>query len=141
MHRLHSTSSIYRFRFAAFLLCACCVLAPAAAGLIIQALITNDRPLAVIGIALLGGTFLFAILQWMFATRTSCPLCMTPVLAPRKCVTHRKTQTLLGSYRLRVALSVLLKNSFQCPYCAESTAIKVRNKSRRSARNSRRSRS
>lgn len=137
MHRLHSKFSIYRFRFSAFLLCACCVLAPTAAALIIQALITNDRPLAVIGIGLLGGTFLFAILQWMLASRTSCPLCMTPVLAPRKCVTHRNTQTLLGSYRLRVALSVLLKNSFQCPYCAESTAIKVRKKSHRNSRHSR----
>ena len=131
MHRLHSTSSIWRFRLAALLLCANWVLLPIAGGVVVHALIISDRPLAVLGIAGLGLTVLCALLQWLLAARTGCPLCMTPVLASKRCVTHRQARPLLGSHRLRVALTILGRGCFQCPYCAESTAIKVRKSKRR----------
>ncbi len=132
MHRLKSTTSIYRFRFAALLLCAKCVALPAALGLMVAALIDTHHALARLGLAVAGVTLLLTLLQWLVAARSGCPLCLTPVLALKGCVTHRHARAFLGSHRLRVALSILLRNSFQCPYCHEPTLLEVRSKSRRS---------
>ena len=130
MHRLKSTSLIRRFRLAAFLLCAKCVLVPVTGGVLIQSTITSDQKLTIIGIGLIALTALTTIMQWLVAARTSCPLCMTPVLAAKKCATNRRARTFLGSHRLRVALAVLFRNSFLCPYCHEPTALEVRDRNR-----------
>ncbi|MCX6866152.1 MAG: hypothetical protein NTV46_08025 [Verrucomicrobia bacterium] len=130
MHRLKSTSTVHRFRFAALLLCTKCVLAPVAGAVLLLALITGNHPLALTGGTLVGLTGLNAFLQWLIATRTGCPLCMTPVLARKQCVTHRHARAFLGSHRLRVALTILLRSRFQCPYCAEFTVIKARHRNR-----------
>lgn len=131
MHRLPSTTTIHRFRLTALLLCAKCLLAPVALGILIEALIEGDHRLALLGAGLVVVTLLLALLQWWLAARTGCPLCMTPVLAKKHCSPHRHARTLLGSYRLRVALAVLFRNSFQCPYCHEPTVMQVRDKNRR----------
>ena len=55
---------------------------------------------------------------------------MTPVLAKKDCTKHRHARTFLGSHRLRVALAILFRNSFRCPYCNESTILEVRGQSR-----------
>ena len=126
MHRLKSRFTIYRFRFAALLLCAKLALLPVTSAVMLWAIITRDHPLALLGAELIAVMVFVAILQWIVAARTSCPLCMTPVLARKHCVTHRHAHTLLGSHRLRVALAILFKNSFRCPYCHEPTEMKVR---------------
>ena len=36
----------------------------------------------------------------------------------------------MGSHRLRVALAILFKNQFRCPYCNESTALELRHSPR-----------
>ena len=82
------------------------------------------------GCTLAGLTVLTAILQWLIATRTGCPLCMTPVLAKKQCVTHRNARPFLGSSRLKVALTILFKRTFRCPYCGELTAIKASHRNR-----------
>ena len=130
MHHPKSASTIYRFRFAAFLLCTKYVVIVAALGVLVLALGANSHKLAVTGVGLLGLMLVIAILQWLFATRAGCPLCMTPVLARKYCVTHRHARTVLGSYRLRVALSILFKNTFLCPYCNEMTTMSPRTHAR-----------
>ena len=115
MHHPKSTSTIYRFRIAAFLLCAKYVLIVAAVGMLVVATIADSHKLAVTGTVCLGLMLLIVFLQWLLAMRASCPLCMTPVLARKSCATHRHARTVLGSYRLRVALSILFKNTFLCP--------------------------
>ena len=62
------------------------------------------------------------------AAKTRCPLCLTPVLATKGCSKHRNARTLLGSHRLRVAMSVLFKGRFYCPYCHEPSVLEVRQK-------------
>ena len=116
-------------RFAAFLLCAKCVMFPAAATVLIYALLFQDQLLLMIaaGTFLLGGCVVVA--QWIASQRTQCPLCMTPVLAKKGCSKHRSARTFLGSHRLRVALAILLKGSFRCPYCNEPTLLEVRDRS------------
>ena len=128
MHRLSSTSIIRRFRLVAFLLCTKWVMAVIAFGILIHAMITDDPALAMICIGLMLLTLLIALLQWILAARTGCPLCMTPVLAKKHCAHHRNARPFLGSYRLRVALTILFRNSFQCPYCDEMTAMEIRKK-------------
>jgi hypothetical protein len=130
MHRLHSNAAIYRLRIAALLVCFKCVMAPVAAGLLCYALIIHDQKLTLMAVGLVLLTAFFAILQWIVAARTSCPLCMTPVLAKKGCTKHRHARTFLGSHRLRVALTILLKNSFRCPYCNEPTLLEVRRSGR-----------
>lgn len=129
MHRLHSKGAITRMRFAAFLLCVKCVIFPAAATTLIYALLFQEELLLMIaaGTFLLGG--LVVIAQWIISQRTQCPLCMTPVLAKKGCTKHRSARSFLGSHRLRVALAILLKGSFRCPYCNEPTLLEVRDRS------------
>lgn len=129
MHRLHSKGAINRMRFAAVLLCAKCVMFPMAAAVLIYALLFQDRQLLMVaaGAFLLGG--LVVIVQWIVSQRTQCPLCMTPVLAKKGCTKHRSAKSFLGSHRLRVALAILLKGSFRCPYCNEPTLMEVRDRS------------
>jgi hypothetical protein len=134
MHRLPSNKTIWRFRFAAFLMCARWLLGPLAVGVMILALVAGDHRLAMLGGALLVLTLLIALPQWLLAARTGCPLCMTSVLANKHCATHRHARSVLGSYRLRVALAVLFRNSFHCPYCNEPTALEVREKKHRDRR-------
>ncbi len=116
-------------RFAALLLCAKCVMFPVAAVILIYALLLQEQLLLMVaaGSFLLGG--LVVIVQWIVSQRTQCPLCMTPVLAKKGCTKHRSAKSFLGSHRLQVALAILLKGSFRCPYCNEPTLLEVRDRS------------
>ncbi len=126
MHRLKSTSLVYRFRLAALLLYAKYLLFVLACVSMMHATIQGSQQLAVGGAGLLGVAVVIAILQWVLAARTACPLCMTPVLARKQCATHRHAKTFLSSYRLRAAFDIVFRNSFRCPYCNEPTALEVR---------------
>lgn len=67
-----------------------------------------------------------ALLYRLMAGSASCPLCRNQPLVAKGCQKQRKAHQLLGSYRLEVASSVLLHNSFRCPYCGESSRCLVR---------------
>lgn len=126
MHRLRSKSAIHRFRLAAFLLCLRWLLAPTSAAVLTYSIVIHDRELILLALGMVLLTVVVAILQWLLASRTNCPLCMTPVLAKKRCTKHRHARAFLGSHRLRVALAILFRNSFRCPYCHEPTALEVR---------------
>ena len=125
MHRPRSSSAILRFRFAAFLLVGNCLFALVAVSLLVRSLMTQDFQWTMIGSGLVALILLLVIAQWIAATRTRCPLCCTPVLAPMRCAKHRRARMILGSHRLRVALAILFKNHFRCPFCNEVTALEV----------------
>ena len=133
MHRLKSKSTVYRFRLAALLLCTKYLLLTATCGVLLTALILNSHPYAMAGCVLAGLVMFIAFLQWLIATRTGCPLCMTPVLAKKQCVPHRQARAVFGNHRLRVALTVLFRGTFRCPYCYELTAVKPRRRNRHSS--------
>jgi hypothetical protein len=126
MHKMPSTHAIRRIRIAAMLLLAKCLLTPAAAGVLIHSFVVQDPELSFIGLGMLLLTGLVVLLQWLVSTRANCPLCMTPVLANKDCMKHRSAKTLLGSHRLRVAVSLLFTGRFRCPYCGEPTVLVVR---------------
>ncbi len=119
---------IRRLRFAALLLCLRYLLPVAALVMLIQSILTDDQQLAIMAILTGVLAILIFIFQCILANRALCPLCMTPVLASKACSKHRNAKTLLGSHRLRVAVAVLCKNSFFCPYCHEPSVLEVRPK-------------
>jgi hypothetical protein len=114
MHRFPSQSVIVRFKFVAVLFCLGWTLIPVVACALCYSVVVNNPGLAKIGIALLALAILILILQFSLASRTRCPLCMTPVLASKRCS------------RLRVAVAILFRNGFKCPYCHESAVLEVR---------------
>ena len=132
MHRLRSKSAIFRFRAAALLLCAKCVLWPLTVGLLVYALLISDHKLIMIAVGMMALSVTVVFLQWLVAHRTNCPLCITPVLAKKDCSKSRHSRSLFGSHRLRTAMSILLRNSFRCPYCNEPTVLEVRDRNRHS---------
>lgn len=126
MHRLSSKSSVYRFRVSALLLCLRCVLAFTTIGVLLYSIAIADRNLTLIGIGVGAVTLFSVLIQWMLSAKTRCPLCLTPVLSTKKCAKHRNARTLMGSHRLLVALHILLRGNFVCPYCYERTAVEKR---------------
>jgi hypothetical protein len=136
MHRFASPSVVTRFKIAGLLFILGALMIPVVIGILVYSIMTDDMELTKISIVLVALTVLVAILQFTVGLRTRCPLCMTPVLASKGCSKHRHARSLLGSYRLRVALSIFSRNSFRCPYCNESAEMEVRsrNQSGRSRR-------
>ena len=130
MHQFRSRSTILRFKAASLLLCSSCLLAPLASVTFLYAVLQDERKLAYIGIGMGIAAVISRISQWILAARARCPLCLTPVLASKDCAKHRRARTFMGSHRLRVALSILFKNTFHCPYCSEKSAMTVRNSRR-----------
>jgi hypothetical protein len=128
MHRFQSSSTLIRLRFAALLLGLKYLLVPTAVGLLIGAIFYDSRQWMLVAVGLGGFTILTMILQWILASRPRCPLCLTPILASKRCSKHRKARTTLGSHRLRVALAILFRGRFLCPYCHEPSVMEVRNK-------------
>ena len=126
MHHFRSRSTVLRFKAASLLLCSRCLLAPLASVTFIYAVLQDDRKLAYVAIGMGVAAIVSTVFQWIVAARARCPLCLTPVLAAKECAKHRRARTILGSHRLRVALSILFKNTFHCPYCSEKSAMKVR---------------
>lgn len=125
MHHPHSISDARRLRIASLLLLINRLLIVSGGTLLLFALMANDRYLPVVGSGLLITSCMLIIAQWIAASRAGCPLCRTPVLAPMGCMMHRKARSLLGSYQLRVALAIVMKERFRCPYCNESTSMDV----------------
>jgi hypothetical protein len=126
MHHPRTKSSVFLFKFAAILLFTNWLLAPAALGLLGKSLLTYNDPMTLVGSGLGIFCMLLVVTQWMAGSGTACPLCRTAVLAPKDCSKHRKAKRVLGSHRLRVAIEILFRNRFRCPYCNESTTMELR---------------
>lgn len=126
MHHPVSVTHLRRLRIASLLLLANHLLMLTSGGLLLVSLFANDRQLTILGSILVSiGVFLI-FAQWIAASHVGCPLCRTPVLAPIECAKHRKARRLFGSYKLRVALAIIFKDRFRCPYCNERTAMEAR---------------
>lgn len=125
MHHPPSIHAARRMRIASLLLLCNRLLIVTAGALLLASILANDPRLMIYGIAAAAICILFIIAQSIAASHTDCPLCRTPVLASMKCMKHRKAKRLLGSYRMRVALGIIIKQQFRCPYCHEPTELDV----------------
>lgn len=126
MHHPRHAHTIRSLRITAFLLCLKRLVIAGAVVVFLASFVTYDRKLGIVGLGLVGVAGLLAVLQWIFASGARCSLCMMPVLSRKGCSKHRHAKRLLGSHRLRVALSILLKGSFRCPYCNEPTILRLK---------------
>jgi hypothetical protein len=130
MHHPSSTSAARLLRIASLLLLGSRLMIPIAAGLILVALLSTDNRLMIYGLGVAFMSVFLIVAQWIAAFHAGCPLCRTPVLAPMGCMRHRKARRFLGSYQMRVALSIMFTERFRCPYCNEPTAMDVRERFR-----------
>jgi hypothetical protein len=101
----------------------------------IYTMFVMDRAPAGYALMVIGVALLVFLVYWVCSLCVRCPRCLTGTFSSIGCSRHGGAKSLLGSHRLRVAVSVIFKNHFQCPYCGEHTAMKAR-----SARSTRRHR-
>jgi hypothetical protein len=126
MHHFRRRSHLILHRFNALSWLLMLLLVLMTVGLLVAALLTNDRLLALAGLSLASASLMVAILQRIAASSANCPLCRMPPLGSRACQKNAKARPFLGSYRLRVSLSTVLLNRFRCPYCGEPTRCTVK---------------
>lgn len=115
-----------RFRVAALLLWLNLFLFLATIAAFVHAFVERTREHVAIAIGVMVLYLVSVCIQWVIAMQTKCPLCITPVLAAKNCSKNKKAKRFFGSYRLRVATSLLFRNYFRCPYCSEPTQLTVR---------------
>lgn len=135
MLHLPSRSAVLRFRLTAVGWLLLLLLVPGAVAMACFTLFVMKREPAGIALILIGLAVLVFLMYWMLSLRARCPRCLVGSFTRRSCSRHGSARSLLGSHRLKVAVSVIFKNHFQCPYCGEFTAMKPRQprSSRRSA--------
>lgn len=126
MHRLASRHSVVCFKVASWALIVRWMLSLAGIAWLFRALIMEDIGQAAMSGGLILGALLVGLFQLLVAVRACCPLCLTQPIAPRRCAKHRSARRLMGSYRLRVAFTVVGSSCFRCPYCGELTSVEVR---------------
>jgi hypothetical protein len=126
MHRLPSHAALVRFRLSAWLFLLGVVLLVAGTSYLVYALVIGDNRQIIIASAIFATGVLSIIMQWFTSARARCPLCLTPSMAKKNCSKNRNARRLLGSYRLRVATSIIFNGHFRCPYCNEPTVLEVR---------------
>ncbi|MCF7732188.1 MAG: hypothetical protein K9N23_10895 [Akkermansiaceae bacterium] len=131
MHRLPNNGSLLRFRFAAVLILLKWPLIPGSLGFLLYALVLERAGLIYSALGVSALTVLMFIIQWLVATKCRCPLCVGLPLCNTGAMRNRNARRLFGSYRLRVAQSIVMQGHFRCPYCGESTAMEVRERGTR----------
>ena len=99
--------------------------------LVVYALIENNRQLLGIALGLIGFAAILLLVYRISGSSARCSLCSCPVMFSQSCSRNRNAKTVFGSYRTRVACSIVLTNKFTCPYCGEATQCVPRQRSSR----------
>lgn len=126
MHKLANKLSIIRFRIAALLMFVRMMQLLATFLVYAWLFATQRQDLAMIGLMLAGSIVVLLPIHLVIISECKCPLCRVPVLSAKRCSKNTNSKSFLGSHRLRVALQILFKNRFRCPYCNETTEIRSR---------------
>lgn len=126
MHLLPSASIVTRFKLVSWVLLLIYLMIPSTFVVIGYSVVAQDHEFMQIALALIAATVVAVIIQWGISTRACCPICHTTALSHCGCVKHRNATTFCGSYRFRVACSVIFMKRFCCPYCGERTAVQAR---------------
>lgn len=130
MHCLPNQSTVKRFRLAALLILLKWLLIMGSLLLFGYALLVDRRDLSYLAISLFGLAGIVTIFHLIVGARTRCPLCLVPSFSHLRQSKSTKANHFLGSYRIFVALGVMFKDCFHCPYCAENIAIQIRQQHR-----------
>lgn len=123
MHYFKFRGLAYTFLFAGFLFLFC-TLAAIVTAIMVAALWVTGEEFYIYAASISGATFLLArIVLVLLSGRCRCQLCKTPVYKLLKCNKSSQISPLLGSYRLKVALTTTCTGKFRCPYCGEEFDI------------------
>ena len=126
MHQLPSPGIVRRYRLAALCVVLKWILTAASALLLIYAVLIDRKEIALISIGMMMGAGFVTIGHLFAGIKARCPLCFVPSFSHQQQSKNSRALHFLGSYRVFVALSVLLRGWFQCPYCGEKTVMKAR---------------
>ena len=125
-HTFRIRSSVLLVLLASCLELAKCLLSVVALLTLVYGLLCHGIPLVRAGFAMLLACVALEVGRWWVGSSVCCPLCRVSILGNSKCSKHRHARTLLGSHRLRLAVSAVFTRRFVCPYCNERTDLKIR---------------
>lgn len=132
MHRLSSHKIVRRFKIVSFLLLLMYPLLPVSIIILFYGVISRGFDLLYLVAIFFAFWIFLKILIYIKSKRLICPLCLGNQYREFGCIKHKKAEKLLGSYRAKVAVSILSKNMFRCSYCGENTVMQVRMRCSRS---------
>lgn len=121
MHRPRSHHMARSMKLGAWLLYLFFLSSLAFTIVLIYVLVQDKRELLPYTFAILACDLAFLISFRLTTSSTRCPLCMAQIYRSRSCQRNQRARKVFGSYRLRVAGSIILTNAFICPYCGEPT--------------------
>jgi hypothetical protein len=125
MYYLPNRTVVKRFRFAAFLVLVKWLLITTAFPMFVYALQVERREMSYLAIGLMALAGLVCISHWLVGARARCPMCLVPSFSHKKMAKSAKAGHFMGSYRFFVALGVIFRGCFHCPYCAENVAVQI----------------
>jgi len=128
VHRLLSKKVLWRLRVVSFLFIFNHLLLLVAFGFLVYGISMYHHPSTLISGCIFTGVLFLMVLKRIMSPMLCCPICLGPPLYNRACSKHRNVDRLLGSYKLKIAASILLCGYFTCPYCGEKTVMRVRSK-------------
>ena len=94
--------------------------------LVTMGFVHDDRELLLLALGLIGSGLVFLVIYRISGSSARCSLCSNPVLFSKRCSRNRNARRTMGSYRVRVATSIVFTNRFTCPYCGERTLCKAK---------------
>ena len=128
MHRLPSEYTLRRFRIASVLVLVMFLMIPTFFGFFLSGIILGGNRWFLYAWVALAVALFCMVTNFLLSGRLRCPLCIVPPLASRRCSKHRSATKLFWSHKLKVAHSIIFRNSFRCPYCGEPTVMEARRK-------------
>ena len=90
------------------------------------AFLNTDQKLMAWTLIGMGACVWIGLVYRMSAGISKCPLCHSEPMLSKECSKHSNAIRFMGSYRLSVATTTLLRHQFRCPYCGESSRCSLR---------------
>lgn len=128
MHSYRSKRPIFWLRLCALLYPLVLLSFSALAAFVVYAFVNSSTEMMYQVLYGMGICVALLLVYLISAAHSKCPLCRSGPMSSKRCARHRTATKMLGSYRLKVVMGVLFLNRFRCPYCGESTRLKVREK-------------
>ena len=128
MHSYRSKRPIFWLRLCALMYPLVLLSFLALAGFIVYAFLHSSVEMMYQVLYGMGICVALLLVYFISSAHSKCPLCRSGPMSSKRCAKHRLATKVLGSHRLSVVLGVLFLNRYRCPYCGESTRLKVKDK-------------
>ena len=120
MHRQFSHSTIWSLRLGSLHFIANIFFLISGTFLLTLGVITHTDNYALFGFLGLTVGVLSVMFFKLCSSATTCPVCVSRIWANTGCRKHQQSKKYMGlSYRLRIAVKILTRQPYRCPYCAE----------------------